>query len=68
MGNRTTKEVIDGVSVIRFNGNNLTSGTRYAQAEVPGKGLRKAPRWVQAKAWAAKKAKEDDYRRRYLGG
>ena len=57
MPNRVTKEVIGGVSVLRCNGNNQSS-VRHGQyasevQEVRSAGLKRAPRWVQAKAQAA---------------
>ena len=69
MGLRETNEVIDGQAVRRFNGNNPSGSRRYPETET-GAGLRRAPRWVQAKAasQAAKRAKEAAYAWRYLGG
>ncbi len=69
MGLKTTVEVIGGVHVTRFNGNNPKGGRQTGRAEV-SRGLRRAPSWVKAKAraQATRKAKEAEYERRYLGG
>ena len=70
VGNRATKEVINGDLVVRYNGNNCTGGGRGGGAPTSPKGLNKAPRWVQKKAKEAvrRKAAEAEYTRRYLSG
>ncbi len=69
MGNQVTLEVINGVGVKRFNGNNCPGGGSRGRTCF-GEGIKRAPLWVQAKAKQAaiKRTKEADYRRRYLGG
>ena len=70
MPNKPTKEVINGVAVVRFNGNNCT-GSREGGSTLWSKSLRKAPVWVQQKAKAQalrRKQAEAVYKRRYLGG
>ena len=65
-----SKEVIGGVHVVRFNGNNSSHDrARNRTAEREG-GLSRAPRWVREKAAASvrRQAKETEYKRRYLGG
>ena len=67
MPHRATHEVIDGVNVIRYNGNNI-SGSR-AEAEKGRFGqVRFQKIQASAKAKARKRVKETDYKRRYLGG
>ena len=67
MANRPTHSTIGGVHVIRFNGNNCTSGRERGTEDCEG-GLKRAPLWVQAKAraQAVKRTKEAEYVRRYL--
>ena len=70
MANRSSQEVINGCTVVRYNGNNC-SGGRAPGGEGRCPGLKKAPRWVQEKAArsaAQRRIREADYARRYLGG
>ena len=64
----TTKEVIDGALVTRFNGNN--PGRSGAGDGAPAERRRARPGWItkDQKRKAKIRAKEETYRRRYLSG
>ena len=67
MPRQVTKEVIDNVLVVRYNGNN-SPGSR----EGSGESSRQADHAARLTAWqkakARKRVKEKAYARRYLGG
>ena len=62
MGNKVTKEVINGQDVTRFNGNNCTS----SRDSRPTGGFLKVGRSAGITAWRKRKAQEALYTRRYL--
>ena len=65
---KATVEVIDGVRVIRCNGN-LTTGSRAAaDAAFSARGRQVKARTARITATAKKRSKEAQYRWRYLGG
>jgi len=67
MGLLPTWEVINGDSVIRFNGNN-PKGSRVRTGAKVRQGISRAPKWAQAKASKAaqRRAKEWIYTETYL--
>ena len=68
MPNKASLEVIDGVQVIRYNGNNCTGSRAAANAAFSAETRNPKARSARITAWRKKKAQEDEYRWRYLGG
>ncbi len=64
---RVTREVIGGVVVTRYNGNN-PQGTRETGYKVRREEIRRQKITASQKSAARKRFQEAKYRRRYLGG